>query len=157
MVVVDRTPQDKLVMSDVPNQADARLESGAVLLEPEMLKRMIERAEPLYKVEGIQLEGNTFKVSGLFNAFVKLPTRLAFTFTATPDGQLRLTMQDARVCGFKAGQAITRDDLARLKFLRADGDGYVVDLKAIAGLVMPPIEAIEAVDGRLVLRPAQQK
>jgi hypothetical protein len=137
-----------LPLDDWQATGSARLVRGKVAIAPAMLKQQIEAQEPLFKVSRIVLEGSTYHVEGTYNAFVKLPTRFDLKFTRTADGQLRVAPGDVRVIGLDAGKV---DDLKQLSFLKPDGDGYLVDLKAAAGLDMPKIGKLEARNGCLML------
>ncbi|MDB5097812.1 MAG: hypothetical protein JWM80_2233 [Cyanobacteria bacterium RYN_339] len=140
-----------LPLNDWQHAGSARLVRGRVAIAPDMLARQIEAAEPMFKVAKVTLVGTTYRVEGTYNAFVKLPTRFDLAFTRTAAGQLRLVPANTRVMGFRAGKGGLGDDLAQLGFLKPDGDGFLVDLKAAAGLDMPKIGPLEAQDGCLML------
>lgn len=135
-----------LPLTDWQHQGSAHLISGQAELPPSLLAQQIHAAEPYFRIGKITLEGSTYHVQG---TYLKLSTRFDLKFGRTPDGQLRLDPGDVRVLGIRAGKL---DELKQLSFLKPDGNGFLVDLKAAAGLDMPKIGPLGSRNGCLVLR-----
>lgn len=121
----------------VPNwgdTAEVQWKSGAAVIRPKDVVAAIAAADPAFAVEGMAREGDSFSVKGLYDLGLKWPVRFQLKLERSADGGLLLRPSEVRTVGFKAGESLLREAMAKHPALSPEGDAYRVNLKRLAGL-----------------------
>lgn len=135
--------------------AQVQWRSGDVLIRPKDLVAAMAEADPAFAVASMAREGEAMAIQGQYDLGLKWPVRFRLSLSRSDDGGLLLTPSEVRTVGFKAGESLLREAMAKHPALTPEGAGYRVDLKRLAGLELRLAE-VKGQGEAIALKPEAQ-
>ncbi|MEB3198242.1 MAG: hypothetical protein VKP62_13660 [Candidatus Sericytochromatia bacterium] len=155
VVITDSTPQDPFSLNLWDLEGVGDVSRGQVILPEALLaKRFASAGGAGFSVEAVSLQGTDMVVQGTKD-LLGFPVAVSFriAFSRASNGELWLTPHQVRVAGLNVGESQVRDAMRGISGLHPRGESFALNLKEAGSIVMPPLRAVHAERGRVVLTP----